>query len=453
VQGVGSDLNDNNGITGNAFQFNMPNVTLSGNALVLSIAYPFNASRTVAISDSAGDTWPPATITTGTASSGNMNIKVFVLQNASAAMHTVTVTFDASIKPFQYSLAEFYNVATSGASDGSHGANSVSGTSASAGSYTPTTNNDANGGHLIWTYAISNDTVGTTLATQASAISKTGGASPSFMHANNIATIPSATSFDVQATNGAVNPGFDFTQSSGTNFVVASVALKAASAGTPPGTGIRVKRLLHYTVVNPQSGNNVILFPVDGNLRVATMGANNSENPVNSVTDSNSSTYTSRGVAGNAQVFDTFGTSANNAATLTLNLNGGEIQFSIHLWDVVGAASGFMNASGFNGAAPSSGSVFDDFPDHTPNANVSGLTIVQTGMGTAGPQFGFASGAPSGAVFNDVFYTGMTDQDRMDNADPFGHANFSSNAAQTWNWKLGAAGLGSTATATAASYK
>jgi hypothetical protein len=458
VQGVGSDLNDNNGITGNAFQFNLPNATLAGNALVLSIAYPFNASRTVAISDSAGDTWPAAAVTAGTASASNMNSKTFVLPNASAAMHTVTVTFDAAIKPFQYTMAEFYNVATAGAADGNHAANSVAGTAAAAGSYTPTTNNDANGGHLIWTYAISNDTVGTLLANQASAIAKTGGVSPAFMHANNICTIPNASSFDVQATNGAVNPGFNFTQSTGTNFVVASVALKAASAGTAPGTGIRVKRILHYSVVNPQIGNNTITFPVDGNLRVATMAAGSNLHLVNSVKDTDNATgYADRtNASGESRVFDSFNTGADNANAITLNLGSPDPQFSLHLWDVVGATTGFMNASGFNGNAPASGSVFNDFPDHTPNANVSGLTIAQTGMGTAGPQFGFAAGAPAGAVFDVVFYTGMTDQDRMDNADPFGHVNFSSNAAQAWNWKWNSGCsncANSTAFATAASYK
>lgn len=453
VQGVGSDLNDNNGIIGNAFKFNMPNATLANNSLILSIAYPFNASRTVALSDSCGDTWPSATVTAGTASNGNMNTKTYLLQNASACMHTMTVTFDTTIKPFQYTMAEFYNV---GSADGSHSAANVGNTVALAGSYTPTTNNDANGGHLIWTYAISNDTIGTLVANEASAISKSGGISPSFMAANNISSIPSSSSFDVQTTNGVINPGFNFTQSSGTNFVVSSIAIKATSIGAAPAVGIRIKRLLHATLSSPQTGNNVFLFPVDGNLRIMTIGGGDDIDPINSVTDSNSNTYTGRASAGNSQIFDFFGTSANNNLTLTMNIPSSFAQITLHLFDVVGATSGFMNASGFNGSAPGSGSVLPNMPNHTPNANVSGLTIAQTGQGTAGPQFGYAAGAPAGAVFNNVFYTGITDQDRMDNADPFGHVYFSSNAAQNWNWNWNSACsgcAGSTSSATAASYK
>jgi hypothetical protein len=51
VQGVGSQLNDNNGITGNAYIFNLPNATLAGNCLVLAVAYPFSAGRTFSIVD------------------------------------------------------------------------------------------------------------------------------------------------------------------------------------------------------------------------------------------------------------------------------------------------------------------------------------------------------------------------------------------------------------------
>ena len=458
IQGTGSDLNDNNGITGNAFVINLPNATGTGNPILLSIAYPYSASRTWAISDSCGDTWPAATVTGGTASVGNMNTKIYVLPNATGScLHTLTVTFDTFIKPFHYAIAEFNNIATASPADGSHSTANAACSSITAGAYTPTTNNDANGGHLIWNYAISNDPVGTGISTQATAISKTGGVSPAFMHANNIATIPSASSFDVQTTNGAINPGFGFTQSTGTNCVDTSVALKVASAGTAAPTGIRVKRLLHYSVVNPQNGANVLLFPSDGNLLVASMAAGNNINAVSSVVDSGSQTYTNPGAAGTSQVFYHQNATSGNNLTLTVNLSGaGQPQFSIHLWDVVGAqASSFLNAQSFNGAAPGSGTVISNFPTITPIA-APGLVIDQTGSGTAS-QGAMAAGAPAGAVFDCVSYAitgGATfDQDRMDNADQFGHANFATTVTQNWNFVMGAAQHGSTAFATAIAFQ
>lgn len=461
VQGTGSDINDNNGITGNAYIINLPNQTGAGNAIVLSIAYPFNASRTFAISDSCGDTWPAATITAGTASAGNMNAKTYVLPNATGScLHTLTVTFDTFIKPFQYTLAEFNNIATSGAADGSHSTASAACSSIAAGSYTPTTNNDANGGHLIWNYAISNDLVGTTAGTQASAISKTGGVSPAFMHANNISSIPSVSSFDIQTTNGATNPGFGVTQSSSTNCVDTSVALKVASAGTAPPAGIRVKRLLHVTDVNPIAGGaNVFLFPSDGNLLVASIAAGDNLEAITSITDSNSQSYTNPGAAGNSQVFYHQNATSGNAMTLTVVLPGGGpalSQWSMHLWDIVGAqTSSFLNVAGFNGATPGTGTVISDMPVITPSS-APGLVIDQTGYGTAS-QGSMAVGAPTGSVFDTVSYSTsapLFDQDHMDNADQFGHVNYSTTATQHWNFNMtGTAQQSSTAFATAVAFR
>lgn len=451
VQLVGSTINDNNGIVGNAYIFNLPNVTQAGNGVRLTLAYPYSASRTISIVDSTGDTWPAPALTTGTAVSGNMRVSEYFLPNASSGLHKLTVTFDALLKPFQYTMAEFTNVISV---DGTQGTNSVASPNVSAGSYTPTTNNDANGGHLICNYAISNDTVGTLLANQASAMSATNSAS--LGHADNTGTIPSVSSFSVQAANGAINPGFSITQSTPTNFVCSSIALKVGKAGAAALAGIRVKRILHCTVENPVAGNNVILFPSDGNLLVASMAAGNNLNVVNSVTDSNSQTYTNPGVAGQSQVFYHQNATPSNALKLTLNLNGGETQFSIHLIDIVGAAaSAFDTTAGFNGAAPASGTVFNDFPQITPTTS-PGLTIAQCGLGTAS-QSAMAAGAPAGAVFDTVSYTQtggvLFDLDRMDNADYFGHANYSSTATQHWNWVLNSASFGSTAFGTAVCFK
>ena len=448
VQAVASDLNDNNGITGNNYVFNLPNASLSNNAIILAVAYPFGAGRTLAISDSTTATWASPVITAGTASAGHMNLSIYVLPSVAAALHTLTFTLDAEVKPFWYEMVEFYNVSTA---DGSHG-QVVAGPSISAGSYTPSTNNDANGGHLIFTCAISDDTVGTGSTTQASAMSATGGAS--LIHANNICTIPQISSYIVQATNGAINPGFSVTQSSGTNFVCASIALKAANAGTAPAAGIRIAKLIHYSVVNPALGNNVILFPCTGNLRVATMAAGDNLNKVNSVTDSAGKTYNVRALAGESQIFDIDSVTGSDALTLTFNLSAPDPQFSVHFYDIVGAAaSAFDTKQGFNGTSPAS-SPFNDFPDITPTS-APGLTIVQLGLGTSA-QGSIASGAPAGAVFDCISYTTsapLFDQDRMDNADPFGHANYSTTAAQTWNWNMGAAAFSQTLFGTAITYK
>src|SRR5882724_9138072 len=224
VHAVTSDLNDNNGIVGNNFIASPANPSQAGNTLLLAVAYPFSAGRTRAIADSTTATWGSPIGTAGTASTGHMNLAIYALPNVAAALHILTYTFDTQLKPYWYEIVEFYNLDPVSPADGFQG-QVVTGPNISAGSYTPSHNNDANGGHLIFTVAISDDTVGTGINTQSSAMSATGGATP--IHFNNVCTIPQMSSYQLKpsAGSGSINPGFSVTQASTTDFVVASAAL------------------------------------------------------------------------------------------------------------------------------------------------------------------------------------------------------------------------------------
>lgn len=432
VQHVGSTLDDNNGEANNNYKFCLPNVTLTNNFLLLEICYPYSASRTVSITDSTGDTWAQAGSTT--TDSVNQAQRIYYIPAATAALHTLTITFDASIKAFSYEISEFYNVATSSPLDGTKGAANSAAPNVAVGSYTPTTNNDANGGHLVVTYARSNDRVGTLTANMASAIVPT--ASASLLSADNTCSIPGAASYVVQATNGAINPGFTITQSSSTNFVTTSVALKAAAAGTAPGAGIRIKRILHTTWT---AGPSVFICPCDGNLLVTGLSAGNNLNAVSSVTDSNSQTYTNPGAAGEPQVF--YKQNATPSNSLKITYVAGGPQFSMRFHDIVGAQTSSFNAvSGANGANPGSGNLS---LSSTLTPTVSpGLSISTGGFGT-GPGTGASS--PVGSVFDLDWASTETDQSRMENADALGHLYYSSTATQTWVYAIGNASRGSTA--------
>lgn len=454
VQHVGSTVNDNNGITGNGFKITLPNTVLAANALLLAIEYPYSATRTVALLDSSGDSWPAASNVVTVGSTGNMVVAQYVLPNASAGIHLITVTLDAAVKPFGYTISEVYNIATASPVDGTHGSANVAGPNVSAGSYTPTTNNDANGGHYIWTVARSNDTIGTVAANSASAIAPTGSAS--LLDADNTCTIPGTSSFFVQAINGAINPGFTVTQSTPTNFVCASLALKAASAGTAPSaTGIRIKRILHQTYVNGGS-SAVFCCPSDGNLLYMATAAGDNLMPVSGVTDSNGQSYINPATSGNPQCFYKQNATPSNSLRLTV-AGTLTLQNSWRFLDIVGAnASSFLNTSGAAGAAPGSpGGSFTNcphFPDHTPNSAPS-LTIVSLGFGT-GPGLGMGPAAPSGSIFDLCTYPpGETDQDRMENADGVAHVYNSTTAAQNWDWLIGPATNGSTTFSTAISFQ
>lgn len=445
VQHVGSTVNDNNGIAGNGFVFTMPNTVLSHNALVLGLVFPYSGTRTVAISDSSGDTWPSASVTT--TDSTNMEQQIYVLPNATAAIHNITVTFDASIKPFGYEISEFYNVATSSPVDVTHGAASVASPNVAAGSMTTTANGD-----LIWAFTRSNDKIGTNSANAASTIAPT--ASMSLLSADNTCTIPGAASYFVQTTAGAINPGWTVTQSTGTSFVSSAVALKAASAGTAPSAGIRIKRVLHQTyVISGANTNAVFQFPSDGNLLYASFPGGDDIVLFNTPTDSNSQSWTTIGGASGQPYcwYKQNATPANNLK-LTIPIGAMYTQSSFRFLDIVGAqASSFDTTAGVYTANPSTGNVSPALPTLTPTS-APGLSITTVGFGT-GPGTGMGAGSPSGAVFILVNYTGETDQDRMDNADAMGIVYYPTTAAQNWIFSIANASRGSTAFGTAASFK
>ena len=442
VQHVGSTLDDNNGEANNNYKFCLPNPTLTGNCLILGITFPYSACRTVSITDSTGDTWTLAA--TQTTDSVNQAQRIYTVANATPALHTITITFDTILKAVSYEISEFYNIALTSPVDGTKGAANSTGPNVAVGSYTPSTNNDANGGHLIWTIARSNDKVGTLTANMASNI--VGTASTALLAADNTCSIPGASSFVVQGTLSAINPGFTITQSSSTNFVTTSVALKAANAGTAPGAGIRIKRILHTTWT---AGSSVFQCPCDGNLLFTALSAGDNLNAVSSVTDSNGQTYTNPGASGEPQCF--YKQNATPANNLKITYVAGGPQFSMRFYDIVGAQTSSFNAvSGANGANPGSGNVTIAMPVHTPTV-APGLTISTVGFGT-GPGTGMGAGSPAGSVFDLEWASTETDQSRMENADAVGHLYYSTTATQNWIFSIGNASRGSTAFATAISF-
>jgi len=100
---------------------------------------------------------------------------------------------------------------------------------------------------------------------------------------------------------------------------------------------------------------------------------------------------------------------------VTLHFSAVPANRTILFYDIVGASAapedGHIQNQG--GAAPSTRPLRSArLADHHP-ASANGLTIAALTMGI-GPVQGFATGAPSGAIYDFVFHTGQVDSDRMD---------------------------------------
>ena len=83
--------------TGNNYVVTLPNTSLSGNTLVMVVAYP--SGSTPSISDDKSNTWPAsgaAGTVTVDAGGGNMAMQAFVLNSATTGTQAVTVNFGST---------------------------------------------------------------------------------------------------------------------------------------------------------------------------------------------------------------------------------------------------------------------------------------------------------------------------------------------------------------------
>src|SRR5437899_9942531 len=141
---------------GNDFKCPPANASKAGNCLVLCLTYP-NGTAPTSISDPINGAWSTTAVASHDAGAGLLVSSIFIKENISAGVAPVTISFGTTIEPFQYDYSEWCNIATSGSANGSSHAN-ASAPNLACGSFTPTSNNDANGGNLILAYfAMSGD--------------------------------------------------------------------------------------------------------------------------------------------------------------------------------------------------------------------------------------------------------------------------------------------------------
>jgi len=418
---------------GNDFRFTLPEPVLAGNALVLGVAYGASgvlAATPVTDTNGAWPTAPAATVV-----GADHRLAIFVLPNAAAGVHTLTVHFTGLVIPFQYTVSEFSGIATSNPVSGSAGASDVSAPAISSGTFTPA-NNDANGGNLVWSLFWDDASPGlghevTTFA---------AGAGFTLLDADigwhDDASVHHASEWTVQATAAPITPSMSVAMTpSNDPFIGLSVALRAANAGTPPGAGMRVVRILHFTNQTLPVGPFTLQAPSSGNLLVLVTHEDNVIT-IGGVTDSAGNTWTkTQPETDEPQLWSAASAATGPNLKLTLAIGGTPQPASFTIYDIAGAAAAPVGASA---GAPSRDltnlSSTSDFPLLTPSA-ANGIAIAACILGQ-GPATGFAAGAPEGAIFDFVHYTGQTDGSTMNNSDCRAHVTTTSTAPLHWNWVL-----------------
>jgi hypothetical protein len=155
---------------------------------------------------------------------------------------------------------------------------------------------------------------------------------------------------------------------------------------------------------------------------------------ITAIASSDGCNFTKTGGSGGANVWYAQSCSPCPTCTAIMTWTGAYAasQGSFRYYDVENAqASSFQNAA--TSATFACGTSVTDAPTFTPTGASSGLVLQVLGDGN-GPITGFASGAPSGAVFDLWTFAGQTDSDVADNADASNHLYYSSIATENWNF-------------------
>jgi hypothetical protein len=434
IQHVASSTNPVGlGIPGNNFKIPLPNSVLSGDALVLAISYPHGA--TITVTDSLGQAWPGAAITQD-GGSGNYVAQIYVLCGTAAGNETITVGLGSSTLPFEYTVSEFNNVATRGCVDGAVGGANLAPSGSAAinpGTITPATNNDANGGHVIWNYtALSSIANGNpTDWVPASGFTLLDG---------DIAWVdkqgfPHASQWYLQPTNATVTPNMTSTGDTVDTFNSVSVALLVAGGGGSMPSGIHINKVLHQSWTGLSGGNLTLQLPATGNLRVLAFPAPVAGLKINSFSDSEGGAWTLEQTGGDsAQIWFSGNRSANPNLLVTLHTSGASDTNSVRFYDVQGASTTpFDVAAGTDSTLCTSGTI-----NNQPTITTTGpneLVIATMGDGI-GPGLGLAAGSPTGAVWDLTTYSGEVDNDLMENADAVGHVYTTAGGVENWNWTI-----------------
>jgi hypothetical protein len=332
---------NNEGYLVQTYDCKLPNPTLSGNAVIVAFQYSDGTGvSSVTVSDDLGDSYSSLVSHTD----GNQIVNIFGAFNVAGGARAITLTFNGGSggKYISAAVSEFYNVANTSTLDASSSHNG-SGATVNAGTLSPATSGD-----LIYQYAINDD--------PGYCDSWTQGANPWNLLSADWLT-GQADQYQVQSTATAINPALMQGVHPGTTgaYNSVAVALRPATAGTPPGNGIRIVHLQHnsfFRITNFSSGTQgslTIGFPATGNLLVLAgiMVHTSPLYDVSSVADNQGNAWsavtTLVDTSGDGDEQLAYAASATTSTTMTVTLNmstsSGEGDSDVFLFDVTGAGS------------------------------------------------------------------------------------------------------------------
>jgi hypothetical protein len=399
--------------------------TLAGNAIVVGMTCDNSNSPTVTVSDDAGNAYTQAS--TATDNTKLQISKVFVALNVRAGASVIRIKVSSRSAFCSGMATEFSNIALTNAVDCSHAAVSSGSVTVSSGSCTTTANGD-----LIYQYMTRNCGSPTTYVS--------GGSPFSFLSVDR--NDGHAAQWGIQQTAGSVDPHITLGGSRCWGSV--TVALKAASAGTPrPTTGLWILRAQHNNTQDETSPMVTLQTPTSGgNLFVVAQSAGgtyalSSTTPISDGTNAYSFIGCRTVTPNSACLAYSKNYSPADTRTVTITMNGsnsGGHGATFLTYEIAGAnttdpldrnfgSNGFASANG-NQAPSGSGGPFTTFTATPGGQNELAIVVGSMAADTA---TGWSS--PAGMRQVATTYTGEGNPSNTDENNP---AGIYYNGSSTW---------------------
>jgi hypothetical protein len=427
IQHVTTSSNYDPSELGNNFKIHLADPALASNCIILGIRYPDAAGRTVTIGDNRGNAW----LTGPTVSNNGIRSRIFYVTGVAAGTRDVTVTFDAKVTGFQAQISEFYNVAVNFALDGSSGSATSPNPAITGGSLTTSV-----AGDLVYNYVTTND-FGATIT------GITAGAGFTLLSADRLRA--SAAQYRVQSQPGAITPAMTVASASGSMNSLA-IALKGATAGTPPPPGIRVTHVYHgYWLGSPAK----LQFPSTGNLLVLATSFGNLNSNISSIASTPGNTWTKVTIppvdGTDPQMLYAANATTGPSLEFAINASAAFVQFVIY--DVTGASTAPFDGAGKASGNNASNATILGAPHITSTA--PGLIIATLPMGHGPP----VNCTAPGCLFDAVTYPGEADGSTFESSDGYAHLYHSTAGATSFDWQPASVELPSAWFALAAAFK
>src|SRR5260370_12772067 len=406
----GNNANISSGV-GNTYKVALLEPVGAGNCLVLLLTF-INSVTVSTISDNINGSWSTTAAQTCLGVTNNKNFYLF--PNAGAGVTTITIVFSADVQGQPFTIMEWSGIATSSPANGGHSnpSQNYNGTTAvSTGTFTPTSDNTANGGNLILAGFYLDPFAATSNPTSFVAC-----AGFTLLHADigwvNNGGLPKAASYQVLASQTSVNPAM--TPTGDTNaadtYNCVALALKLSpAAGTPPSSKMRVvSEQFHMVTTGGAAFGWKNQITVTGNLLVLTTF----HHQYTSITDSDGNTWTSVPSdatppnEASAEIWYATVT-PNPSLVVTANVVSTQNVPMARFYDVANAkSSNVLGAHGFT-TTHANGATQDHSPDITPTT-MDAIVIIMAEDGN-GPVLAITN--PANAVLDQVPYTSTLNQD------------------------------------------